>query len=486
MTPPDGLRRDFGDGASLAEVIAARRGRDFAFLFRNQYVLTAESGRSFPGLNRTAMQGWALHHGKALRLAALRSPDGSQIGFLLGHALTGDSALVETALELPANPAAPDFAARTEAVLTELSGRYLAIVLTERVKRAYTDMSSAIPLLFDQSRCTIGSSLGLMLDRRLDPNPQFSALEVVRGRMALGLGHTLDRAVKRGISNHYLDLETFAQHRFWPRPDAELTDADGDAAEIADRMMTRLGAHMRTWATRFDCIFPITGGRDSRILLAAAMPVVGRMAELSGYRFHNPSRIDTKRAREVLAPLNLPYKQYFRKAPRHAEMADMRLKMGWSGYRYELNALPMMEDYPLDQLVLRGGVLEATRANQWQPDALGRPLQLPIAVRRLRLTKGDDQAAAEEWGPAFLEWLETQPQAIRHRAYDLAHVDLWMPNTGGAFYNGFHRNTLLDPFNDRALFFDTLRISPRMRKSGQFVRELVASRHPELLEQPFH
>lgn len=469
----------------LAEQKCQQRDRDFGWLFRNQYVLSHDATRSYPGWKKQYLEGWVLHHGTALRICPIRDIGGLHVGFLLGHALTPNSEVVGDAFILPVQCGATNFAEVADRSITELAGRYLAILLCAQCERIYCDPVSDIPLLYDAKTGMAASSMGLLLDRPLRSNPQFPISNVLHGRQTLGLQHSLDTGIKRGISNHYLNLSDFNLHRHWPSSGMNFNTSPKDIPRRVDELTERLGAHFAALVSHFDCILPVTGGRDSRMLLSCGLPHIDKVRELSAFRFHNPSRRDAKMARDLLESMNLPFKQYFKKKASQTQMRDMRLKMGWSGTRRELAALAMIEEYPQDHLVLRGNIMELLRANQWRMDTIDAPFRLRHAIRRTGITVHTDSQSTGDWGPRYLKWYDSLPECARGKAYDFGFVELLLPNTQGAYFNAFHRNVMINPFNDRKIIEIAISMPTSLRKDEIIVRTILQRTNPFLLEFPF-
>lgn len=470
----------------LAEKKCQQRGSDFGWLFRNQYVLNRDADRSYPGWNKQCLAGWALHHGAALRISPIKDTCGEHVGFLLGHALTPKSELVKEVFNLPVERGASNFIEIADRCITELSGRYLVILLSGRCERVYCDPVSDIPLLYDQKAGVAGSSLGLLLDRPMQPNPKFSISNVLGGSQTLSLQHTLDTDIKRGISNHYLDLSDFSLHRHWPSADVSFDTPQQEIPEKVDQLTERLGAHIAALVDHFDCILPITGGRDSRMLLSCGLPNIAKVRELSAYRFHNPSRIDARIAREMLASMDLPFKQYFKKKTSQTQMRDMRVKMGWSGTRGELAAVAMIEEYPQDYLVLRGNIMELLRANQWRMDTIDAPFRLRHAIRRTGIAVRTNRKSTHEWGPQYMKWYDNLPENAKKKAYDFGFIEFLLPNTQGAYFNAFHRNVMINPFNDRKIIEIAISMPTVLRKDDSIINMILQRTNPFLLDFPFH
>lgn len=472
---------------SLAQRRAQASPRGFSELFRNQYVLDENPNAEFPGWSRKTLNGWTLYHGFGLRVLEILDAGQTPVGYLLGHALHADSQLVRDCLMLPMRYDMPSFWEQTQTLITGLSGRYLAIVLTPLAQRIYTDPVSDIPVIYDAETRRVGSSLGLVLTRDIRPNPRFPAKQVLTGQQILSFGHTLDDTARRAYPNHVFDLSDFSQHRYWPTEDTVLNVGPRQLRAVFDEMADRLSAHLATWLTEFKCALPITGGRDSRTLLACAKGHWDDVAMFIAHRFNNNTRKDAKSGQRIMDDLDYPFHHFFRQRNTTRDLSDMRLKMGWSGTRGELGALASIEQYPRDMLILRGNIMELIRANQYRADRLhDRTVNLRHALRRAGVELSPTKVKMARWHDTYMSWHNSLPPAAQDRIFDFNFIELRLPNTQSSYMTGMHRGPFINPFNDRRLIELAISISPIRRSNENYYLELIARRAPELLEYPFN
>jgi hypothetical protein len=471
----------------LAQRRAQASPRGFSELFRNQYVLDENPNAKFPGWSRKTLNGWTLYHGFGLRVLEILDAAQTPVGYLLGYALHADSQLVRDYLRLPARYDAPNFWDQTQALIAGLSGRYLAIVLTPLAQRIYTDPVSDIPVIYDRKSRRVGSSLGLVLTRDMRPNPLFPAKRVLSGKQILSFGHTLDGTARRAYPNHVFDLSDFSQRRYWPTEDTVLNVGPRQLEGVFDEMADRLSAHLATWLTEFKCALPITGGRDSRALLACAKGHWDDVAMFMAHRFNNNTRKDAKSGQQIMDDLGYPFHHFFYQKNTLRDLSDMRLKMGWSGTRGELGALAAMEQYPRDLLILRGNIMELIRANQYRSDRMNdRQINLRHALRRSGAELTPTKANMERWHDIYMGWHNSLPPNAQDRIYDFNFVELRLPNTQSSYMTAMHGGPFINPFNDRRLIELAISISPIRRYSENYYLELITRRAPELLGYPFN
>lgn len=470
---------------TLAEEKCRQRGRRFSTLFRNQFLLTDMPTALPSGWAQQSFGRWKLMYGTALPVTHIVDEQDQLIGFLLGYALDENSRPIRQRFNLETSHPSSEFWAIVEERISTLSGRYVAAILTSRGQRLFPDPVSDIPILYDKNTRRIGSSLGLVLRRSLVENPNFGLRSILTGAQTLGFGHSSDRYVKKLIPNHFLDLKTFAQDRFWPKPEHRFVAEADEAPAIIAEIATRLRSHTTAWVSEFDCVLPVTGGRDSRILLASAETVLPQIKQFCGHRFHNASKRDAKNGKQIVASLGFDYVNHYRVNVSLGMMRDMRLKMGWSGAREELQASASIENYPEDHLILRGNILELLRANQYRADKLERPMSLLHAIRRTRVSPVSDRTHIMQWQDIYEGWFATLPANAARVPYDFGFIEMLLPNSQGPYFTAFHRTPFLNPFNDRRLIELAIRIPAKIRFSGDAVLEIINTLKPELLKFPF-
>jgi len=458
---------------TIGEFKSQQRGRPFDELFRHQFVLSKDNTFVPASWECRNCAGWTLGIGDALAVHEIRDAEGHLAGFVLGIAWDSEGKLVRDVVTLDANSNSEEFPAKFETFAIQLGGRFVALMLTARSARLYGDPASDYAWVYDAEKCIVGSSVSVLASYPLQPTSEYNVKKLLTGKSITVFEHTIDRRIKRGISNHYLDLASFKTHRFWPRTDIQLSDTDAAIDKTCNRIAEKLAAILRSLTEAYSCILPVTGGHDSRVLLACGSGFLDNFTEFSGYRFHNPTRKDSKLGRELLQDLGRPYKTYFKAQTTVQSLRDFRLKTGWSCIRRELSALTMLEQYPADALVLRGGVVEMLRANQWRADRIGRPPHVRYGLKRLRQRDGTPDEMANRWGPTYRSWLEALPKTVQSRCYDLAAVEHWLPNTLGAYYLGFNQNFFLNPYSDRELIELTMGIDPRTRSKQSAVRKVI-------------
>ena len=471
--------------ASNAQQKCERWSSDFATLFRQQFVLSRQSNLSYPGFHTQHLQGWTLYFGEALQTVRVLDATGTHVGFLMGLALL-DGQLATGDLVLEVAETDPSFQQGLTDLVNRMGGRFALIILGAQFQKIYCDPVCDFPVVFDPARQIAGSSLGLILHRPFRRNPMFNLAKILRGGRTFTLQHTADAGVFRALPNHALDLISFQSERHWPDQSFRFNDTEADPEEIVDQIIHRLGQNFGAIVSNLPCIVPMTGGRDSRSLIACGADHLHHVDEFSAFKFHNSSSIDAVRGREIIKSLGYDFKIYGRKPISHRARAEFHLKTGYTGVRGEIAGMRAVESYPKDHVVVRGNIMELLRANQWRQRHIDNPFVRAHAMMRL---KADVPISPyfKTFKRDYRTWRIALPTSdLRERPYDMAFLEFLVPNTQGPYFNGYHNNVFVNPFNDRYLIGRSMQLPVQLRYDDKIHDMILERTRPELMAFPYH
>ncbi len=467
---------------SLGFKICAKADRSFDHTFQHQYIISQSADHFAPGWNQVEVKGWNIFHSPSLPVTQLKDKYGEVVGFLLGCALdvNGESLREECAVLADEND--PHFFNRFENFLDGLSGRFLCILATKEIQRIYPDPVVDLGCVYDPLTRTVASSLTLALTRDFQPDQIFGTDLSGNHDRRQTMGHTLDRHVKRLCANIYLDLKSFQTHRFWPREDTNLFENPRDKSiEISEQIAVRLGQLTSGWVKSHKCLFPISGGRDSRSLLASISNDLSKVDGFYTWSFHKQSRWDVKIGRKIADLLSLPH-QIFRNVEISKDDASLyELRTGYAVPSMAERSLGISEKLPGGSLVLRGNIMEVLRATNWQRQSTG-SFNLKHALKRLRAFSAEYTGDRKIWEAEFMKWYSALPQMAKERVYDLLFLEIYLPHTQGARLYGTPQNFVVNPFNDRRLLQLSMQIDRRFKLQDRVYDHIVRSRMPQLSE----
>ncbi|MEL7257619.1 MAG: hypothetical protein AAFN80_07210 [Pseudomonadota bacterium] len=459
-----------------AKQVCENRNLAFQDVFSRQYCLSKRSLPQIEGWESPKpLLGWRLTHCAKLCRCDLLDKCGEHIGWFLGSAVDQNgNFLGKSEVNLTAALSDPDFWSIAEKEISDLAGRYLVFVITDKGQRAYFDPVTDLPAVFNRMEQTVASSPLMALSSPIRANHRINHNQVLKKGGNYGVQQTCDPDVLRVLSNHYLDLETFSLHRHWPS-DHESFEAPEDSLDaIAQKMVARLGQVTSALLNNRTCMIALSGGMDSRTLVYSAKEDL-HLAKLTySHRATWISQYDCYIGQLVATELGLAKNfQIFDALKQIKEgiydNADLR-RLRWefcyrTGYQNApKNAVLVVADIlPDTDYVLRGNILDMARANQWPR---GFKFDLNHGISKLVLGGRTAEENLAYWGPEYLNWMDTLPKSAQPRIYDLAFVEQLLPNTLGGRLIGYGNANYINPFNDRYLIHSCMQIDPAKRKSG--------------------
>lgn len=164
-----------------------------------------------------------------------------------------------------------DLASFERDVVDGLAGAFILITQRPLPRRIYLDPGGQLPLVYDaQTRRAACGANDLFCDEEYSERILKDRIKRLVGREGNGwISGTLTAhvGVTRLLPNHFLDLDHFSAHRYWPASDFEhyldLADAQQEAAAAAKGYVEACSRQYATSVT-------LTAGFDSRLLMAAS------------------------------------------------------------------------------------------------------------------------------------------------------------------------------------------------------------------------
>jgi hypothetical protein len=277
------------------------------------------------------------------------------------------------------------------------------------------------------------------------------------------------------MANHEIRIDDGHTRRFWPNT-LPVPDSEAPLEEIA-QLLQRI---LKGFRLSGGLLFSLTGGRDTRINLAAARDFV---SEVIFFTFRTPQMhyLDLKYSKQLAARFGLSHRIIdtgLVPARLIASYDEIGASMCSASSRVELGASFKLA---ASKCVHVGGVLgEVFRAHMW-------PTKNPI--------KSDSNSLARQAFPglrkpivdAVKQWRDSLPLDIAPSAvFDLFEFEQRSGRSAGiteACSSMFY--STVSPFNSR-LLFDLLQRTPQeTRYNGSLQSHLIDLMWPELLGVPF-
>jgi hypothetical protein len=450
-------------------------------LFPKQFVLSplASPAPAVAGGREESAAGWRVQAAPAVPLVPLEDARGDRVGLLIGWAILGDAMPPDGApLRLGAEETVKAH------VLPELAGRAVCLWRGEGGRGPWlqTDAGGFLPVVFSPGAGLAGATstlVDLIAPHGVDAEAA-AVFDFPRRRGFLPFGLTHHRGVRRLLPGHRLDLGRMTAARVWPSPELcaapPAAEAEGAALieGIADRVRAQVGAVAR--ASSPPRLY-LSGGRDSRMILAAARAHAGA---LICETLVNDAPLDlhlAARAAQAAGARHLPVQVI--PSPR-AEVEAWLRRSGFCFYDpvTELAATAKANDRR--GLVMDGTGAEILRASNWTAEDLDADrLTRDVLLRRARLPEAPVVLAEAE------AWLDALPPCRATRALDVAKIDLihgcW---AGPSIYGHDIEIPSISPFPSQRNNADALRVPEGWKTGEESYRRWMAHLWPEGLAVP--
>lgn len=478
----EALRRCDGDSEKFSE------------LFRYQYVL-APKKLTLLGMEPRKIGKYWLYAGKLARLAALEDKNGVLIGYIVGIAVDEAGMIVNRwRLDLVNSKADDPFAA-VEAWLENVAGRYTVIIDMAGRSRVYSDPVGMNGQCFNAKIRHVGSSPFLCIDRPLKPNPLYDLDMVTSGKGRISIFHTADEDVSRQNPSCFLDLETFEQTRFWPKEhqfDTPESDYLATYAEIA-----RTVRHNVLSIARYEkTALPVSGGRDSRLLLA----LIGKegrdaISMFFSYFTNYATRRNSEIARRLAAKVGKPINIFSSRQARPFDRREKNIKIRHDNFMIASGMSGSLRDahfrldrfVPSKMVVLRGHQTDLLRAVFLPYADRSRWEKLAFQIRKLLIVPGAefDARVLGQFEPAYSAWLSGLPAAAVHKQMDFMFLEVFSSASLGVLFPAVHEHFFMSPFNSRRLIALALGFDDDYRIKVKPVFDLLHQTCPEIEDVPF-
>lgn len=483
-------------GHEIAAVrVCARDDRDFRELFRRQYFLTREEGLCPDGWAEKAFRGWRLCHCPDLPVVEITDDRGAVCGLFIGIGIGPGGGVFAQAAHVPARVGTAGCWPAAERVIEGLAGRYLALLGDGEDERVYFDPVCDMAAVHDPVRRVVASSLLLCLHRDFVPNRRMPCRGPAKGRHNYALWQTPDRDVTRAMANHYLCLRSFAMVRHFPKGDEVLERPGAALEEVSRKIGVRLSEIMDGLLGAYRCVFAVTGGMDSRVLLACGGGALDKVHRFFAHHANGKaSGFDCMLAQQLGERLGFDVEIVDTADPHHVETVTgagarrirsaLRLSSGFQsgGFDAHYRLAPLLA--PEGDVLIRGNVMDVMRANQYRRSGK-RSFELAHGLGKLGVGPQKGKAAVAEWGPDYMGWAETLPANAQARIPDFAFCELLLPNTMGGWLVAQGKHFYINPFSDRGLICLAASLDPKVRQTTALHRTVIDVMRPELGEIPF-
>jgi len=449
---------------------------DFAY----QWAL-APAGTDLPtGDGSLALETQSLVWFQPLPVARVYDGEGRLIGALLGHAVDYEAGVVvKDALHLPECAGATAIDALVEQHIYGLSGSWAFVLDIAGARRLYLDADGSLSAVYDPAQGRAAATAGLLLAPR-DYAARFRQtlydhLDILReGWFPAGL--TAHEGITRVLVNHYLDLETWTQHRHWPTGQIPVTDDPSAAclrvAEVTRKTIDALRREGPIAQT-------LTAGNETRLLLACCRDIA---PEIEFVTVSGPeTRLDTHLAGELAQSFALTHRLLPIVRADAAGQAEWHARTGHCVGGINMSMHPSVTVLRDRAGLIVGASGEVGRGFYWRPNDTAYALVTgALLERRLGMRSHREVRAAIE------TWLRSVADLDAYLQLDLAYIELRMgPWAFPQCYSAPEVQNVA-PMISREAFAAMLSLPPQWRRDNALILHTIERLWPELLDFPIN
>ena len=443
--------------------------------FPKQFLLLRRDVAADAGARHAEFSGWQVQAAPSVPLVVLQDgATGAQTGLLIGWAIHrgrllghGETLVLDAHFE-------------TE-IFPMLSGRFTCLWQAAEGLRFRLDACGLLPAVFAPEAGIIASTPTLI--ETLVPLERNAEVEAVfdfpsrRGFLPFGL--TARRGVNRLLPGHRLDPGTWAVERVWPTPDlcAGPPMSPAEAGTAAGQIAAKVAGHVAAILEGGPGVLYLSGGRDSRMVLAAARPFADR---LTCETLANDSGVDLFLSRRVARAAGARHVTLPILPASREEVAAWLHRTGHTLYDPVSELGPTMEQNDRGWHAMTGTCAEILRAsNWWAEDLEGPELTLDVLLNRLRLPDVPVIRRAAE------AWMAGLPPMDATMGLDVTKIEqihgCW---AAVSVYGHRIAHPSLSPFASQRINETALRLPKDYTFSQGFYRDYMERVWPEGLEIP--
>jgi hypothetical protein len=288
---------------------------------------------------------------------------------------------------------------------------------------------------------------------------------------------TYRKDVFRIPPGHVLDADTFKLRRYWTPP-APQQQIDEPIDIIARALCSTIAA----LTDAGDSYLQMTAGRDSRVLLAAARPIVSKIRLFTIAIPDKTAAIDVAIARNIARRYRLNHEVIQFESPAEEARLQWVVRTGHSVAGRTLENVTCLMRLDAHRFVINGLSGEVGRSFYWKRGDLNVDgLSPEDLLARMRIRSHPHLLQAAD------DWLQNLPFRERHRILDAAYIEqrvgCW---AGPSIYGHLKKRDEISPFASATIFDEMLRLPAQYRFEQRLAPALIERMWPDLMRMPFN
>ena len=289
--------------------------------------------------------------------------------------------------------------------------------------------------------------------------------------------------VRKLLPNHYVDLNTWSSHRYWPREDLPELSLEDGIQRSSDLLLGMVDSAHR----RFPLAMAITAGWDSRVVLAATRRMTRDVWYFTGmYWDLSPISDDIRIPARLLQKLGLRHHVIPCPSSMDESFAEIYRKNVTTAHEvYGTIAEGLFHALPADRVMVKAVVSEVARRAYLEvlPHATNATLNARLVAEAVEMEPDAFVLSAYD------RWLAGADRSLNVDLLDLLY---WEQRMGSwqamAQLEWDIVQDVFSPFNCRALLSHFLSVDPTYRECEHPIlySELMKRMWPEVLSEPIN
>jgi|GEM_PF-2074431 len=448
--------------------------------FPKQFLLAKTPLKISPLWRQVQYLGWWLSLAPEVQLIKVLDSNDKTIGLIIGWPLfrgrlLKDGDTIRVASE------EKGLAAEYE----EIAGRFLYFFQYRKKLAVVTDAAGLMPLVYSPEHSTAASTPAVLQRLvRLEQDEKIcNAFAEGKRETWYPFGVTPYLGVRRLLPNHRLTIADGRCERFFPLPgDVELRgQPDVTIQDVCDIITQWVSENVKALVNAGHNVAHLTGGFDSRMILAASRDLYPRMRFQTIRQNDTRNRLDCHIAHRIARKFDLDYQRLEFIPPDTEEMKDWLIRTGHCIEDSISAFCTTARVYNQHCHELTGTCGEAMRAVFWYPgDDQLQELTPREFMHRVEIPVN------EVTTDLCRKWLAGLPPGISvGNLLDIAYIELRVACWAGPSMYG-HDITYpsISPFSGARYYKAILSLPEKLRMENMLASAFVKSLWPELLQFP--
>lgn len=450
-----------------------------------QFILCKSRDAIPEGWNIRQHGKWYLGSHPTLPVTDILAADSSRIGWLLGWPISLDGVMVKQACSFNLRPDDTNISEQFESALYDYGGRWAAIFLQPDLQRFYLDACGSLAAVFSPRHEILASTPTLVpYSKGCDDDHELAKTVMIPDReYGYLFGLTPRRHVQRLLPNHFLDLETWESVRHWPTGEfAEIHNTERAVSEFTALLKKQIAV-----VTRLGPFYlPLTGGRDSRVLLACSRDVLRSCTLFTVAAPTRGAKLDCQIVKKMSRRFGLRHQVLPFERATQDELKSLHYRTGRCVDTLSTHYTRVFQRLDPSRPMFMGVAGELGRSFHWRRgDSESSRISAEDLVQHLdRLLHGLTGSQVQDRAQQWLEGLPVRnAMSVWGLLYNEQYNGCWI----GPYEYGYAHNCFrLWPFCHRKAIEIMLSLPADYRQDLRFERDVIESQWPELLRFPFN